>query len=84
MSKLTTKSQVTLPKPIRQYLDVKPGDEVTFTIENGKVLVMPAEKKVNSCFGLLKNRYSGPPIDIDEAIQASVFEDDERIRKGLM
>ena len=40
---LTTKSQVTLPKPIREHLNVAPGDEVQFRIAaDGSVRVEPA------------------------------------------
>ena len=81
MSKLTTKSQVTLPKPIRQYLGVGPGDEVAFVIEDGKVMVKVDEQRVDSCFGLLKRKQSDIPPDIDEAIGESVLADDDRIRK---
>ena len=39
---LTTKSQVTLPKPIRDYLKVAPGDQVDFQImADGSVSVVP-------------------------------------------
>ena len=40
---LTTKSQVTLPKPIRDHLNVAPGDSVSFRIvADGSVRVEPA------------------------------------------
>ena len=40
---LTTKSQVTLPKSIRDHLKVAPGDEVEFRIAaDGSVRVQPA------------------------------------------
>lgn len=41
---LTTKSQVTLPKPIRDYLNVAPGDQVEFQImADGSVRVTPVK-----------------------------------------
>jgi antitoxin PrlF len=40
---LTTKSQVTLPKAIREHLRVSPGDAVEFRIvADGSVRVLPA------------------------------------------
>lgn len=30
MSKVTRKGQVTIPKPVREELGIRPGDEVTF------------------------------------------------------
>ena len=43
---LTTKSQVTLPKSIRDYLKVAPGDAVEFRIvADGSVRVEPVRPK---------------------------------------
>ena len=43
---LTAKSQVTLPKPIRDHLKVAPGDAVEFRIvADGSVRVQPAKAK---------------------------------------
>lgn len=42
-SKLTTKSQATIPGKIRKHLGVKPGDSVAFVVgENNKVFVRKA------------------------------------------
>ena len=46
---LTTKSQVTLPKPIRDYLKVAPGDQVEFQImADGSVSVMPVKAQARA------------------------------------
>jgi len=43
---LTAKSQVTLPKSIRDYLKVAPGDEVEFrVVADGSVRVEPVRPK---------------------------------------
>ena len=43
MSKLTTKSQATIPEKIRKILGVHPGDSVVFEVnENSKVLLRKA------------------------------------------
>lgn len=42
-SKLTTKSQTTIPKPVRFALDLKPGDEVAYRIEGERVILRKAE-----------------------------------------
>jgi AbrB family looped-hinge helix DNA binding protein len=36
-AKISAKGQITLPRTIRQALDVKPGDRVLFFVENGSV-----------------------------------------------
>lgn len=46
MTSLTQKSQVTVPKQIRQALGLKPGDEVDFNLENGKAVLLKRPKKL--------------------------------------
>ena len=37
---ITVKGQVTIPKPLRDHLGLRPGDEVDFTLEpNGQVVM---------------------------------------------
>jgi antitoxin PrlF len=38
-SKLTSKGQVTVPKPVREALGLEPGDSLLFRIERGRALV---------------------------------------------
>jgi AbrB family looped-hinge helix DNA binding protein len=46
MTTITTKGQVTIPKPVRDRLGVKPGDEVTFELaEDGRVVIAKAKGK---------------------------------------
>ena len=41
-TKITSKGQVTIPKVVRDYLKVNPGDEVVFRVAaNGEVIVEP-------------------------------------------
>ena len=37
LSRLTTKSQITVPKNVRQLLGVRPGQRVRFEVRDGKV-----------------------------------------------
>jgi AbrB family looped-hinge helix DNA binding protein len=46
MTKLTQKSQVTIPKEIRKELGLKPGDEVIFEEKNGMVLLRKKKKQI--------------------------------------
>jgi len=43
ISKITTKGQVTLPKEIRSFLNVKPSDRINFVIEEGTVILKPVK-----------------------------------------
>lgn len=46
MTTLTSKGQVTIPKPVRDRLGVKPGDEVAFEMAaDGRVTVAKAKSK---------------------------------------
>jgi antitoxin PrlF len=44
MSRMTSKGQVTIPKKVRDYLGLKPGEEVEFEfVGDGRVAVKPGE-----------------------------------------
>ncbi len=43
ISKVTSKGQVTLPKPIREKLGVRPGDSLVYEVEGSVVRVRKAE-----------------------------------------
>lgn len=51
---LTKKSQITLPKQVREFLGVKPGEEITFVIEDDTVKIMPVKSKLEENFGKVK------------------------------
>lgn len=42
MTRLTSKSQTTLPKPVREALGVGPGDRVAFVVQGGQAVVTKA------------------------------------------
>ena len=39
MATVTSKGQVTIPKKVREALDLRPGSEVDFVLEDGKVVL---------------------------------------------
>ncbi|MFK4568186.1 AbrB/MazE/SpoVT family DNA-binding domain-containing protein [Enterococcus sp. UD-01] len=46
IAKITTKNQVTIPKPIRQRLNIHSHDELAFEVQdNGDILVRKNEEK---------------------------------------
>ncbi|MDI1472812.1 MAG: AbrB/MazE/SpoVT family DNA-binding domain-containing protein [Thermodesulfovibrio sp.] len=53
-SVLTKKSQITLPKQVREFLGVKPGEQITFVIEDNTVKIMPVKSKLEENFGKVK------------------------------
>jgi len=42
-SKLTSKSQTTIPQPVRNALRLAPGDELVYTIEDDRVIITKAK-----------------------------------------
>lgn len=44
-SKLTSKSQTTIPQPVRVALGVAEGDELAYTIEAGRVVLTKASPR---------------------------------------
>jgi AbrB family looped-hinge helix DNA binding protein len=53
-SVLTKKSQVTLPKQIRDFLGVKAGERISFVIEDNTVKIVPIKSKLEENFGKVK------------------------------
>ncbi len=55
ISTLTSKGQLTLPKAIRDRLNVRPGDRVEFRLtEEGEVMVEAASQDLRTLRGILK------------------------------
>lgn len=51
---ITSKGQTTIPKEIREYLKLHPGDSIDFIIEKaGKVVIEPATADVKELEGIL-------------------------------
>jgi antitoxin PrlF len=38
-AKLTSKGQITIPKPVREALELREGDEVLFRVERSRALI---------------------------------------------
>jgi antitoxin PrlF len=52
---LTSKGQLVIPKAIREYLRLQPGDRLDFIIQdNGEVVIRPAVTNVHDLKGILK------------------------------
>lgn len=44
VSKLTSKAQTTIPKPIRTALDLQPGDQLSYEILDGRVILTKVQQ----------------------------------------
>ncbi|MBI1736074.1 MAG: type II toxin-antitoxin system PrlF family antitoxin [Candidatus Rokubacteria bacterium] len=63
---LTSKGQVTIPKLVRDFLRIKPGDRLDFVIEDdGRVVVRPGTGRAEELKGLLY-RPGRRPVSVAE------------------
>ncbi len=71
-TKVTTKGQITVPKPIREHLNLAKGDRIEFLIgPNGKVTLMPATADVRKLKGLVpKPKKPVSVADMKRSIEA--------------
>lgn len=71
-STLTSKGQVTIPKKIRELLNVHAHDQIIFQpLKDGTVLLTTKKNGATALFGLLQHRRRETPVsvsDMDEAI----------------
>ena len=68
-SAITTKGQATIPKAIREYLGLRPGDRIKFFLHpDGSVVLLP-KLPVSALRGIVKPRQ--PPVTIEEMEEAA-------------
>lgn len=71
---MTSKGQVTLPKPVRDKLRLRPGDKVDFLLEeDGSLRLTPVTASVTQLKGMAPRPESPVSIEaMDEAIARAV------------
>jgi AbrB family looped-hinge helix DNA binding protein len=82
VSTVTRKGQVTVPIEIRKALDIKQGDRVAFTLEDGHAKLRPQRSYVERTRGILKT--DQPPMSAEEMREAAeeAFVDEAVARSG--
>ena len=79
--KITSKGQVTIPKKIREILNVDTSDKIEFIpIENGKVMISRKRHTAKELFGMLKHRKQTKTVSIEE-MQAAI--ENRRLKRSL-
>jgi AbrB family looped-hinge helix DNA binding protein len=61
---LTSKGQTTIPKEVRNFLKLRPGDRLEFILhENGTVILKPATLNISDLKGIL-HRPGMKPVSV--------------------
>lgn len=84
LTTLTSKGQMTLPKAVRDDLDLRPGDKIDIVKEGDRYVLRPRNRSATEFYGIL-HRPGEKPLtvkEMDEALGQALAEDDERIRAG--
>jgi antitoxin PrlF len=70
-AKVTSKGQITVPKAVRERLDVGPGDYLIFREEaNGTIVVEAATSDVMSLAGSVSSKVRGVTVEaMQDAVQ---------------
>lgn len=77
-STITSKGQITLPKQIREHLNVAAGDRIDFVVdEDGEVVVRPSRSRLKQLRGMLQDP-NRKPVRIDQMNAAIVREHSRR------
>jgi AbrB family looped-hinge helix DNA binding protein len=64
---MTSKGQITIPKNIRDSLNLNTGDKFEFILtQTNDVILRPVTKKVDDVFGLLAQYRKSEPISIEK------------------
>ena len=66
-STVTSKGQTTIPKAVRDEMNIKPGDRLRYIVDGSTLLVFPV-RPVSEIFGSMK--YDGPTVTLEEMEQA--------------
>lgn len=71
-STVTSKGQVTIPKVIRDFMDIQAGDRIHFMRDrHGNVVVKPATKKLSSLKGIVTKPQKAVTLEqMERAIKA--------------
>ena len=78
-AKITYKGQVTIPKGVREALDLKDGDSVLFIVEKDQALLKPMKRKsLEGFYGALRATKPYPGM---ESIRKEVH---KKISKGII
>lgn len=67
---LSSKGQITLPKELREELNLRPGDQMYYTVVEGQIVITPKNVDFSDLAGMLGPSPKGAASleEIDEAV----------------
>lgn len=82
---LSPKGQLTLPKEIRDALEIEPGDTIIVTVAEGRLILTPKNVSFNELAGFLGEPPKGSATldEIDETVAAEVGRDASKPIKAV-
>lgn len=81
---ISSKGQLTIPKEVRDELNLATGTQLYVTVRNGELVARPKNRSIADLAGILGKPTVGAGAtlaDLDEAIGQALWEDDERIKR---
>lgn len=60
ISTLTAKGQTTIPKAVRESLQLKPKDKLLYVIDGGRMIVQPVHGGISRLKGIFRDAVKGP------------------------
>lgn len=79
-SLVTRKSQVTIPKEIREQVELEVGDRVSFVVRDGEIVLKPPPKSILDLRGSVKAKQH--PEDFDAVRQQTKAAVGSRVARG--
>ena len=81
VSRVTRNYQVTVPREIRETCDIREGDVILFTREEGAITLRKVDKSLMAkCFGIWKRPHVKAPWLVDKILKGEA----EKRLKGLI
>lgn len=84
-TRLTSKGQVVIPKPVREQLRWASGTELAIEVVGDdavRLTLLAAEDPIDTLYGCLKGLPRDPLADLEAEHQAEIEADERRQRRG--
>jgi len=76
---ITSKGQMTVPKAVRDALNIKPGDKCYVWVRDGEMIVIPRNKSFADLAGILGKPPYGAGATIDDLSEAAAVGASEHV-----